>query len=143
MSGIKTFDHKGVEISLHDSGKFTANGFNSSSLAGIKKLIDKKKEDSFQPFDAFDLRGWHSKVLKKVRVTSIEKPRSNARYGDMKKKWVCDDGAKDNVLYADNPKNEKALKAYCAFTQQTEKIKEEREQKAREMLAELEQISPE
>lgn len=88
------FKHNGIEISVTDSGAFTAtkNGeeLKSTSLAGIKKKIDGK--DTFKPFAALHER-YHGTGHAEVKVIGVKKSRAE---------WRGDEWCLDNNEYAYN-----------------------------------------
>lgn len=125
------YEHKGIPISLCHDGTFSATiagKFESrSSLAAIKKAIDKAAKTEFVPFTALRAPEWESKnrELRIVQVTGIERTQ-NRKYGALFQ-FRTDTGATyTSPLMCDTPENRSAYDDAQAWQAETKRIASER-----------------
>lgn len=102
------FKHNGVYIQFSENtGKFYAGDLESTSLAGIKKKLD--KQNQFQKFDALITERWNANT-KRVEIVGIAKGRG--KYGrSAMPKWKDSLGNEHITVYEATPENEDAIKS--------------------------------
>ena len=133
---MSKFTHNGIEITLNESsGKFSAvvNGEKiiSTSLAGIKKKIDKPAE--FEPFKALVFKWCELREITIVRK-KIGRPKT---YGRQEKKWIDENGAE---YFFATPDTQEARDAIDRWRRVKEKNKAEIEHLEAEINAAYERI---
>lgn len=108
-----TFQHRGTEIALTESGSFVATvggkRLTFPSLASARKKIDDAAKSEFVAFDALrdreygDSTGTPSYVA--VRIVGVTKRRGRRE----ELVWVDEKGREREEVYADTPENRQAL----------------------------------
>ena len=118
---MNKFEHNGIEITLTDDGKFSANvngeAVTKGTLAAIKKAIG--GVEKFEPFPAISLT--YGDVPKKVVVTSIGAPR--AKWRGKEAEYRCsyknrigqDEHRGETTLFADTAENLAAFEKLVAL----------------------------
>lgn len=120
------FEHNGIKIEFSEStGKFYAGGLESSSLAGIKKKLDKEK--AFVKFDALINKRWGGGI-ERVEIVGVAKGRGKYGHRAMPK-WKDASGNEHTIIYEATAENEAALNR--VFETRKAADKEMEEMKAR------------
>lgn len=145
-------EHRGIAITMNErTGAFSAkiNGENESrtSLAALKKAIDKSLATDFVPFSAYRDRSYEERKLPegdvpgmiKIKVVNATENK-RASYWE-KHKFVTEDGRTlTNAVLADNPKNIAAYLALHTFDAETQRIDKERKEKSNQLRAKIEYV---
>lgn len=137
---MSNFNHKGVEISIDKSGKFTAKVggqlVKKSSLDAIRKAID--GANIFEPFKALRL-AWGSRV-EEIVIVGIANSRK--AYG-ARLKWRTEGGGEYDAVYASTPENRAALEAYLTRCAEDKKESDRRQELRQAMLDAVAEMRPE
>jgi hypothetical protein len=131
------FNHNGIQITLNDNGTFSSmiggKYVTKSSLAAMKKFIDEKAKNVFQPFDVIsDFSSSGEFEMVESTVTALEKT-GNRKYGakfhfTIKRKdgkFERYGNVKETVIL-DTPTNRKLLKEMHDYAVETQRISTER-----------------
>jgi hypothetical protein len=136
------YEHKGSTIQF-DAGtaKFSAKVggkfVQSSSLAAIKKSIDKAQE--FEPFNALRSPTWQDKkaagrLYVECRVVGIERARGKQpSYRRAAHQWTLESGANVSEVWIDTPENRAAIEAHYAAREAERERHNKEEERLREM----------
>lgn len=135
-TGFQVFIHGGIDIHVTVDGEFAATldgkRVTKPSLAAMKKHIDKRRP--VVSFDALDVEG------KPIKVIGIRK-KSGKRFS--KDRWILEGLTFDeSVVYADTLANRKAIAAYNAHNEKTDKLMDECNRKSSQLLAKIKSITP-
>lgn len=118
------YEHKGTKVYLSPSGRFYADTKDgrvlSSSIASIKKKLDKR--ETFKPFKAFVIDGYHEREIKEFTVVGITKRRGYTGY-----RWKTDRGYEHTEVIPDTPENRKIASKLMAMNKTFEKARKKYE----------------
>ncbi len=145
-----TFEHKGTKIELTKFGTFAAkiNGKHVSkpSLDAMRKAIDEVGKLPFTPFVAVRAPTYQDGAAEKagakdgllrVQIIGVQKADRGARYrGEFM--FIEKGGAEAHKVMVDSPENRAAFKALRDFKAEAERIKAERDEQERLLLAAIE-----
>jgi hypothetical protein len=134
---VSQFNHNGTEITLNDNGTFSSmiggKYVTKSSLAAMKKFIDEKAKNVFQPFDVIsDASSSGEFEMVESTVTALEKT-GNRKYGAQfhfaikrkDEKFERYGHSKETVIL-DTPANRKVLREMHNYAIETQRISTER-----------------
>lgn len=141
-------EYRGVAIAFNEktgnfSAKFGGEHESRTSLAALKKAIDKSLESLFEPFAGFVCDRAYGRVvnpsepgqlpeMKPVTVKGAKMNKSASWY-DKFKFLLADDLLITEAVLADTPENRAAYLAAYSFRKESERIEKERKEKQEEL----------
>jgi hypothetical protein len=141
------YKHGKHDIELTNGGEFTTvlNGkvIRAPSLAAIKKKLDAAAKVAFKPFNALRDARYNDKEdtriegMVRVTVIGIEKSTGSNRYLRQKWQFLLDGqqpyGGQWTELTVDTPENIAAVQVARKYREETQRIKDERMEKQKEL----------
>lgn len=132
------YEHKGTSIKFSEkSGEFMATVGprlrHFPSLAAARKAIEAHIAEAFEPFQGLvnrrsDKKKGESPHFEAVTVIGIEKATGKKGWGN-RDKFIFSNHQRDHRVIRDTPENRATLTAYHEFSDESERIKNERQEK--------------